>query len=116
MLSTLDVVISLSETEGLPGVIIEAMANGRAIIANPVGGIPEMIGDNGAGYCIRHDDIDDAEHQIRKYMDDRTLLKKQGEIARKRAFELFDHRNHTQEIEELYMNLMMNRNKDCVGV
>jgi len=42
----LDVVMLTSNNEGTPLTIIEAFANGRAVLATAVGGVPELLGDN----------------------------------------------------------------------
>jgi glycosyltransferase involved in cell wall biosynthesis len=57
ILSAIDVVVSLSETEGLPGVLIEAMAAERVVVANAVGGIPEILGDHRSGCLVGAGDV-----------------------------------------------------------
>src|SRR6267142_5088843 len=47
----LDVFVMPSFTEGTPNSIIEAMANGKPIIASAVGGIPDMI-DSESGILV----------------------------------------------------------------
>jgi glycosyltransferase involved in cell wall biosynthesis len=40
-----------SYTEGFPNVVLEAMMLGKPVIATPVGAIPQMLSDGGAGPC-----------------------------------------------------------------
>jgi glycosyltransferase involved in cell wall biosynthesis len=50
-----DIFINASLSEGLPLTIIEAMAAGLAIVAAPVGGIPQVIKDNHSGLLLEPD-------------------------------------------------------------
>lgn len=72
------VLVLPSYTEGFPNVIIEAMAMGCAIIATPVGAIPEIIeptSHSPAGICIPPKDVESLENAIQELLnrDDRIL-------------------------------------------
>ena len=47
-----DVVLLTSEDEGLPNVLMEAMALGRPVIGFDVGGVRELVGSDGAGIVV----------------------------------------------------------------
>ena len=47
-----DVVVNPSLSEGLPNVVLEAMALGVPVVATAVGGVPEIIVDKETGYLI----------------------------------------------------------------
>ncbi|WP_333819868.1 glycosyltransferase family 4 protein [Ohtaekwangia sp.] len=51
-----DIMLMPSRVEGLPGVILEALACGVPVIASAVGGIPEIIFNNENGYCVEKED------------------------------------------------------------
>jgi glycosyltransferase involved in cell wall biosynthesis len=52
-----DVVVLPSRMEALPMVLIEAMAQGKPVIATNVGGIPEIIADGETGILIEYGDV-----------------------------------------------------------
>jgi glycosyltransferase involved in cell wall biosynthesis len=51
-LALLDLFLMSSEFEGLPLALLEAMAAGVAVVATAVGGIPEVLGRDGAGVLV----------------------------------------------------------------
>jgi glycosyltransferase involved in cell wall biosynthesis len=51
-----DVIAHPSHHDGMPNVVLEAMACGRAVIASPVGGIPDIIRSGENGILCRTDD------------------------------------------------------------
>jgi len=104
--SGLDVLVSLSLTEGLPGTIIEAMSSQCVVVANDVGGIPEIIGPNGAGYCVGLNKIEKMKDHILHLYDNPGARKKLGQNAKDRVHLLFDINEQTTKIENVYETLL----------
>ena len=68
-LAALDVLVLTSRTEGLPGVLIEAALVGVPVVATPVGGIPDLLGELGHGVLTTSDRPEDVAAALRGVVD-----------------------------------------------
>ena len=84
----LDVFVMPSFTEGTPNSIIEAMANGKPIIASAVGGIPDMI-DSDSGILVPPGDTSALSEAMLLLAQDPERRARMGEAARERYQQLF---------------------------
>jgi len=64
MLSTMDIFILSSIKEGLPMVLLEAMAAKKPVIATAVGAVPEVIRDHRDGLLVQPGDIEGLKRAI----------------------------------------------------
>lgn len=69
-----DVFILPSLTEGVPKVILEALANGLPVIATSVGGIPEIIKDGENGILIPPADSEAIANAIHRLINNKNLI------------------------------------------
>ena len=72
ILKDYDVYALISNWEGLPIGIIEAMRAGLPILVSNVGGNSECI--NGNGYIVKRQDITDCRKQIKKLYDEKEKI------------------------------------------
>ncbi|MFO7152854.1 MAG: glycosyltransferase [Bacillota bacterium] len=106
LLAQADVLLLPSDWEGLPLVVLEAMAAGRPVVATRVGGVPELVEEEKTGFLVPPRDPDALAGAILRLARDPELRKRMGEVARKRALERFDIRQTAQAYGELYLKLL----------
>ena len=73
-----------SYTEGFPNVILEAMALGCAVVATPVGAIPEMLS-GGAGVTVGVKDEIELGDQLNFLMDNPVVRDRLSSLAVERV-------------------------------
>jgi glycosyltransferase involved in cell wall biosynthesis len=77
----MDVFIHPSLRDGLPNALLEAMACEKAVIATPVGGIPDAMIDCENGRFVRTNDATELANIINELLADENLRKKLGSAA-----------------------------------
>ena len=75
--------------EGLPYTILEAMRAGVPVVGSRVGGIPDLIEQEGTGIIVPPKNPQDLSGAIQRLLDDKALRTKFGKQAHKRAQERF---------------------------
>jgi len=102
-----DVVILPSSYEALPGVVSEASACGKPVIASNVGGIPEMVIDGKTGYLIPPHDVQALSSSLVSILTNDECAKKMGLEGRKYMEEKFNIVHLTQKLEIYYKDLLI---------
>lgn len=64
VMSRLSAILLTSREEGLPYVLLEAMAAGCPVVASAVGGIPDLVRDGESGWLVRYGDVAAASGAI----------------------------------------------------
>lgn len=77
-LQQMDFFVLPSYNEGLPMAILEGMAQGRAIISTPVGGIPEVVIDGYNGYLVEPGDVQTLAEKIKTLVNHPDLCNQMG--------------------------------------
>ena len=73
-----------SRREGMPLVLLEAMATGLPVVATAVGGVPEVVGDD-TGALVTPEDPAELATAIGNRIERSELLKREGKAAHERA-------------------------------
>jgi glycosyltransferase involved in cell wall biosynthesis len=76
------VVVLASQTEGLPNVVLEAMAHGRPVVATPVGAIPDLIEDGVNGLLIPVGDTEALGSALKRLAGDPEFARRLGSAGR----------------------------------
>jgi glycosyltransferase involved in cell wall biosynthesis len=74
-----------SSWEGLPNVVIEAMASGLPVVATDVGGTRELLRSGQEGFLVRPDAVDELEYYATALLRDGALRHTMGRAAVERA-------------------------------
>tara|TARA_R110000850_G_scaffold13380_2_gene43409 strand:+ start:849 stop:2033 length:1185 start_codon:yes stop_codon:yes gene_type:complete len=88
-----DILVLPSLMEGLPVVLIEALALGRPVVASRVAGIPELIDEGRSGYMFAPSDWRDLAAAVQRLLAARGDWAAMGEAGRQRVEDEFlaDH-------------------------
>jgi colanic acid/amylovoran biosynthesis glycosyltransferase len=97
-----DLLVLPSFMEGLPIVLMEAMALGVPVIASGVAGIPELVEDEVTGLLFAPSNWDDLQSQIERLISDRTLYDAVAKRGRDRVAGEFDTRKSATKLSRLF--------------
>jgi glycosyltransferase involved in cell wall biosynthesis len=88
---------------------VEAMACQMPVIANPVGGLLEIIEDGQTGYFTKFNDPDSFANLTNRLLEDDILCQRLGCQARKIAEERFSLEKMITEYEAFYLDMLRSR-------
>ena len=108
ILEAIDLFVLPSLWEGLPNVMLEAMAAGVPVVATRVGGVPDVLGDGETGILCGTDSSSIAEAVLRA-LDHREDAERMAEAARTLIRERYDIRNTARRYTGLYRTLVRTR-------
>jgi glycosyltransferase involved in cell wall biosynthesis len=104
-LREMDVVVLPSSIEGLPLVVLEAMAHAKPVVATAVGGTPEAVVDGATGLLVPPGDSEALTAALERVLADEELRRRLGEAGRARVLEKFDARVMEDRVLEIYGEL-----------
>lgn len=99
--STADVFVLPSFAEGLPVVLMEALASRVPVITTQIAGVSELVEHGINGFIVRPGDIDSLAEQIFEILEDPSLLSEMGEAGRARVVENFNIRSEVARLLHL---------------
>jgi colanic acid/amylovoran biosynthesis glycosyltransferase len=92
-----------SFSEGLPVVIMEAMALGRPVVATAISGIPELVRAGETGWLVPAGDVAALAHALSEVLSiGPTALEAMGGKARTRVLERHDARTEAAKLKLLF--------------
>lgn len=94
-----------SYTEGLPSVILEAMACGTPVLATFVGAVPEIIRDCETGFLLKSNDPEYIAEKIIELLNKPDLLEKVSVNANKYVKENFSYRKIREDWQKILIEL-----------
>jgi len=103
MFDTSDALVFLSDWEGFPMTILEAMSAGLPIIASRVGGVGEMV-DTSNGMLIENNRKESVSEAIARLVDDPSLRVRMGTASHKKIQQDFSLERMCQKMDAVYQD------------
>ncbi|MBV5326044.1 MAG: glycosyltransferase family 4 protein [Chlorobium sp.] len=97
-----DLFVLASFAEGVPVVLMEAMAKEIPVISTRITGIPELIEHDCDGLLATPGDAVDLARQIRKLLDDSGLRRELGVAGRKKVVGLYNQHGNNSAMVDLF--------------
>ncbi len=104
-LQAADVFVFPSAKEGMPNVVLEAMAAGLAIIASRIGGVTDLLDDESA-WLLPVGDISVWQAAIIEALQNAEVAEKRGQLVREQVMAHFSVESVGRQYEQLYEGLM----------
>lgn len=102
-LSSIDIYVQPSRSEGIGIALMEAAAQGLPLIGSNIGGIPEIISDEDNGFLFTPCNSEELAEKLYLLCSDKELRKKMGARAKETIIEKFDVKKNVELLaEELY--------------
>jgi len=106
----LDVLVVSSNNEGTPVAAIEAMASGCPVVATRVGGLPDVVHDGETGYLVPSQQPEALATATLELIRNPQRAEQMGQRAQRSVKERFSVQRLVCDTEDLYQDLMANKN------
>ena len=101
-----DVIVISSIREGLPYVLLEALALAKPVVATRVGGVPEVVKDKVTGFLVPPQDAKALAEAVIHLLSDRKEAKRVGEEGRELIYRKFSVQTMARRIAEVYREVL----------
>ena len=112
----LDVSVLASYTEGLPNVVLEAMAAGVPVVATAVGGTPEVVEEGVTGYLVAAGDSEALAGRIQDLLGSEARRREMGKRGQVRVREHFTFDAQAHAYRQLFDELRSVRGQGRRGL
>lgn len=107
-LASFDIFVLPSITEGLPLVLLEAMASKKAVVASAVSGVPYVIDDGVDGVLVPPKDIEKIVFELERLIVNASLRESLGVKALHKVTNHFNAKRMIADYENLYLETIEN--------
>ncbi|MDH3891777.1 MAG: glycosyltransferase family 4 protein [candidate division Zixibacteria bacterium] len=101
-LKSADILVNPSYSEGLPNVVLEAMAVGTPVVATAVGGVPELIVNRQSGLLVPAGDSNGLGEAILLLAEDLPIRKRLAENGQQVVRQRFTFEQQAKKLTEVY--------------
>jgi len=109
LLAEASMFVLLSDHEGLPLTIIEAMRTGLPVVASAVGGIPELVEDGVTGILLREPSPEAVAAALKTLLDNPECARQMGRLGRERFLSHFTEQQMLNKLDALYAEILADR-------
>jgi colanic acid/amylovoran biosynthesis glycosyltransferase len=95
------------DQDGLPVVLMEALALGKAVVTTPVAAIPELVEDQRTGLLTAVDSPHELAAAIARLLNAPALARRLGDAGRKRVVACYDVRKNTAVLADLIHEVVL---------
>lgn len=106
LLNASNIFVLPTHYEGLPNVVLEAMACSKSVVATRVGGIPEIVKNGKTGFLAKPKDVDSLVEAIDFLLSHPGEAKKIGERARKLVLENYTWEKSAEKTIKVYREVL----------
>lgn len=106
VLNAFDVFAMSSDTEGMPLVVLEAMATALPVISTTAGGIPNVVEDGKTGYLVAPGDESALRDRLARLVADRDARLAMGNQAQQVALNRYSAARMQREYLDLYERVL----------
>lgn len=92
--------------DNCPYSVMETLAIGKPVIGADIGGIPELVINNRSGFTYKYDDIEELSSKMEELFDNKELVEKFGENAKKQAEDNYSKEYYYKEISKIYNHVL----------
>ena len=106
LITLCDIVVLPSEKEGIPRVLMEAMALGKPVVATDVRGTRELVENEKTGLLVPYGDVSALAAAMGRLLTDREFASRVGEAARLRVEREFDENLVVGRLKDIYRSAL----------
>lgn len=109
VINIMDIIVFSSLSEGVPYVLLEAMAAKKAVVATRVGGLAEVILDGKNGLLVDSKDAKGIAEKCLYLLENKNIIQSMGEEARKTVRDNFSKDKMKEKTICLYEEVIRNK-------
>ena len=99
-------IVDNGDRDGIPNVLAEAMATGRAVVSSNISGIPEIVEDKVSGLLVPQKNAVLLAQALEHLLQNPELRQHLGQAAREKICDMFDSQTTTVFLKDLFLDCL----------
>ncbi len=104
-------IVDNGDRDGIPNVLAEAMATGRAVVSSNISGIPEIVEDKVNGLLVPQKNAVLLAQALETLLQNSDLRQQLGQAARETVCDMFDSQTTTIFLKDLFVDCLNKHTK-----